>query len=91
MSTLQLKMTDYDHVKEFARISYINSKGAIASIFIHRETFRKLMIDAKDPDLDPVSTEQYELRDAVNTVVKKDFLKWFDESANTIMETKTNA
>jgi len=85
-SDLSVKMLSYNQVRDMASISYINTRGKVKSVYIHRDTFSKLMsgdLDKK-PETDGPTMDQRELKDVLIKEVKKDYDKWFDHSANTL-------
>jgi len=89
---LTLRMVDFSNVKDAATISFLSPKGELKSVFIHRDTFRKLMTGAleKEPSMSP-SLDQIELRETINREIGKDPIGWFNKEANEISRKEANA
>lgn len=85
-TSLNIKMTNYNFVKEVATFAFVRSSGQQANITIHRETFIKLMNgDYSHDNLPEKENElQRSFKDTVIKEIKKDYDKWFDEEANTV-------
>ena len=79
----KVRMISYNHVRNTANIGFVSKTGKVKSIYIHADTFSRLMDGSLDKDeYNPPSSEQIQLRDIIRAEVKDDFGKWFNESAN---------
>lgn len=90
---MSVRVINYSNARESATIAYMSSRGEVRSIYIHRDTFNKLMtgeLDRMDvPGMSP-SLEQIELRDALRKEVGKDYAKWFDTTTNEYLKNEAN-
>lgn len=83
----RLDMVDFDQVKERACIAFITSKGQPTSVWINKPTFKLLMEGPWDNvKLGEPHLYQRELRDAMKSYVKKNYMPWFEHEANILMK-----
>ena len=87
----EVEMTEYDQVKDKARVAFITRKGNPMSMWIHRDTFIKLMVGPWDTDRmgDP-TLYQKELKEACKKKIGGGYTAWFDDNANSLMKLKTD-
>ena len=91
---LSIRMTGFNNTRNAATISFLSPKGDIKSVFIHRETFYKLMSGKLEKDQTPgmsPSLDQMELREALNKEIGREYVQWFDTSANELLRKEANA
>lgn len=91
---LGFRMTNFSNVKDVATIAFLSPKGELKSVFIHRDTFLKLMEGKLEKEQIPGMTpslDQMELREAFNREIKGDHKKWFETSANDLLKKEANA
>ena len=90
MKSDRFDMVSYDHVRERGCMSFISTKGAPLSIWIHRATWEALMTDNWNyNELGDPTLWQTEMKTAAKSVVKKDYVKWFANKSNELMVSKT--
>jgi hypothetical protein len=89
---LSIRMVSFSNPRDSATISFVSPKGEVKSVFIHRETFNKLMSGKldKEPGMNP-SLDQMELRESLTREVKGNYIKWFDTAANELLQKEANA
>jgi hypothetical protein len=88
----RLLMTDYNAMKQTAVFAFITAQGKSSDIRIHLNTFKMLMSDTWDIDaFGEPPADILSFKDEVRSIVKKDYLKWFETEANQIMYREANS
>lgn len=81
----KLAVTDYDQVREICCLFFISTKGEPTKIWVHRDTFVKLMKPNWQETLGTITTQQDDMRKAVQKHLPGDPTKWLDGAINEIM------
>lgn len=87
MQDRRVELTSYDPVRERARIAFIDSKGRPTAIWIHKNTYRALLVGPWDSNqMDgPPNAFQEELYNAFSASIKEKPMKWLETNANKLM------
>lgn len=89
---LTVQMLYYNQVRDMAKISYISPRGGVKSVYIHRDTFLKLMNGdlERNQYKEGPTLDQQELKDALVKEIQQEYQTWFDACVNTLLEAVCN-